>query len=395
MGQIDIRVATDDDFAAMLRFDGLAFGELWSDDLREFARATLDLDRFRVAWDGDSMVGVAGSYGQEVTVPGGAQVRAGGITWVAVAPTHRRQGILTRMMDDLHEDIDARGEPISMLTASEGGIYERFGYGIASYLRVTEIDRRRTQVRPELRPAPGSVRLTTLADPALPRIHDRYRRMRVGEIDRTPARDALVRAQEGAGVVVALHTDGFAAWKVRSNWNAGHPAHELTVIDFVAITPEAHAALWHTILSVDLVGPVTSFRAVALDDALPYIVEDQRAVRTTNVNDMLWLHIRDVGAALGARTYGTDDQLVIEVDLEDRVERCRIMGGPDGADVRKVRSRPHLRMNRAALGAVYLGGVRPSALARAGRLSADDAAILRRADTFFMAERLPHCVTGF
>ena len=394
-GTIDIRVATDEDFAAMLRFDGLAFGDVWSDDLHDVVRSTLDLERFRIAWDGDAMVGVAGSYGQEVTVPGGAQVRAGVVTWVAVAPTHRRQGVLTRMMAELHGDIDAREEPISMLTASEGGIYERFGYGIASYLRVVEIDRRRTQVRPELRPAPGSVGLTTLDDPALPRIHERYRRARVGEIDRTPARGALVKAHEGAGVSVALHTDGFAAWKVRSNWNAGHPAHELTVIDFVAITPEAHAALWHTVLSVDLVGPVTSFRAVALDDALPYIVDDPRAVRTTNVNDMLWLHIRDVGAALRARTYGTDDQMVIEVELDDRTDRWRIVGGPDGAEVAKVRSRPHLRMDRAALGAIYLGGVRPSTLARAGRLSADGPAMLRRADAFFMADRLPHCVTGF
>jgi predicted acetyltransferase len=298
-------------------------------------------------------------------------------------------------MAELHDDIDARREPISMLTASEGGIYERFGYGIASYLRITEIDRRRTQVRPEFRPAPGEVRLTTLDDPALPRIHDRYRRSRIGEIDRTAARDALVKAHEGAGVSVALHADGFASWKVKAYWNAGHPAHELTLIDLVAITPEAHAALWHTVLSVDLVGPVHSFRAVALDDALPYIVGDQRAVRTTNVNDMLWIHLRDIGAALRSRTYGTDDELVIEVDLDDRTERWRVAGGHDGAEVRKVRSRPHLRMNRAALGAIYLGGVRPSILAGAGRISADDAAVLRRADAFFMADRLPHCITGF
>lgn len=395
MGQIDIRVPTDDDFPAMLRFDGIAFGDPWPDNLADLARATVDVARFRVAHDGDSLVGISGSYGQEVTVPGGAQVRAGGVTWVAVAPTHRRQGILTRLMAELHADIDARKEPIAMLTASEGGIYERFGYGIASYLRVTDIDRRRTQVRPEFRPAPGSVRLTTLDDPALPEIFDRYRRLRVGEINRTTEADALAKAHHGDGVSVALHADGFASWKVKSNWNAGHPAHELTVIDLVAITPEAHAALWHTVLSVDLVGSISSFRAVALDDELPYIVDDQRAVRTTNVNDSLWLHLRDVGAALRARTYGTDDELVIEVDLGDRTERWRICGGPDGAEAKKVRSRPDLRMDRAALGAVYLGGVRPSTLARSGRVTDADTATLRRADAFFMSDRLPHCITGF
>lgn len=394
MGQIDIRVPTDDDFPTLLRLDGIAFGDPWPDDFTEAARATLDLERFRIACDGDDIVGIAGSYGMELTVPGGAQVPAGGVTWVSVLPTHRRRGILTRLMAELHDDIDARAEPLAILTASEGGIYERFGYGIASYLRVTEIDRRRTQVRPEFQPAPGSVRMTTLDDPALPGIFDRYRRAKNGEIGRDPASDALARKHHGDGVSVALHPDGYAAWKVKSNWNDGHPAHELTLIDLVAITPEAHAALWHTALSVDLVGPIRSFRAVALDDALPYIVDDQRAIRTTNVNDMLWVHLRDVGAALRARTYGTDDELVIEVDLGDRTERWRVDGDPDGATVKKVRSRPHLRLNRATLGAIYLGGVRPSLLARAGRLSAEPD-VLRRADAFFMADRLPTCITGF
>lgn len=394
MGNVTIRVPTDDEVESMIVFDGLAFGEPWPENLKEFARPTIDLDRFRIALDGTSLVGVAGSYGQEVTVPGGAQVRAGGVTWVAVAPTHRRRGILTRLMDELHRDIDARNEPIAMLTASEGGIYERFGYGIASYLRAVEIDRRRTQVRPEFRPSPGSVRMTTLDDPALPGIFDRYRRQRVGEIDRTPASDDLAKAHLGAGVSVALHADGFATWKVKSNWNAGHPAHELTLHDFVAITPEAHAALWHTVLSVDLVGPIAGFRAVTLDDALPYIVTDQRAIRTTNVNDMLWLHLRDVGASLRARTYGTEDELVIEIDLGDRAERWRVSGSPAGAEAKKVRSRPDLRMDRASLGAIYLGGIRPSTLARGGRVRGTPDA-LRRADAFFLADRLPHCVTGF
>lgn len=395
MGNIDIRVPTDDDFEAMLVLDGNAFGDPWPDNLKEPARAMLDLDRFRVAMDGDSMVGVAGSYAQEVTVPGGAQVRSGGITWVAVAPTHRRQGLLTRLMAELHDDIDRRGEPIAMLTASEGGIYERFGYGIANYDRIVEMDRHRVQVRPEFRPPAGAVRLAGADDPAVAKIFDRYRRQRCGEIDRTAAADAMSAAHHGAGVSVAVHADGFARWKVKANWNDGHPAHALTLLDLVAITPEAHAALWHTVLSVDLVGPITSHRSVSLDDALPYIVTDQRAVRTTNVNDGLWLNLRDPRAALAARTYSTDDRLIIELDVGEHSERLRVDGDPSGAEVKKVRSRPDLRLNSAALGAIYLGGVRPSLLARGSRLDAKNDDVLRRADAFFAGERLPHCSTGF
>jgi len=395
MSNVRIRVAEESDVEAMIDFDGRAFGEPWPENLHEYARATIDLDRFRVAVDGSTLVGVAGSFEQELTVPGGAQVPSGGVTWIAVAPTHRRQGLLRRLMGDLHADIDSRDEPIAMLTASEGAIYERFGYGVASHLRVAAIDRRRTQVRPEFRPEPGAVRPTNLDDPALAEIFDRYRRGRVGEIDRTPARDALVKAQDPNSITVVAHADGYATWKVKAVWNNGHPAHELSLMDLVAITPEAHAALWHTVLSVDLVGPITSFRALAMDDELPYIVDDQRAVRTTGVIDMLWLHLRDVGAALRARTYSTDEKMVIDVDLGDGSERWRIDGSPDGATVKKARTRPDLSMDRATLGAIYLGGVRPSMLARAGKIAARNTDALRRADAFFMGDRLPHCLTGF
>jgi predicted acetyltransferase len=134
---------------------------------------------------------------------------------------------------------------------------------------------------------------------------------------------------------------------------------------------------------------------VSLDDPLPYIVDDPRGVRTTDLNDMVWLHIRDVGRALAARTYSTDDELVVDVDLGERSERWCITGGPGGATADRVRRRPDLTVDRASLGAIYLGGVRPSTLARTGRIEYRHRDVLRRADAFFLADRLPHCSTGF
>ena len=133
-----------------------------------------------------SAVGVAGSWALQMTLPGGRSVPTGGVTWVSVAVTHRRQGVLTQLMQAIHDDIDARGEPLAALTASEGGIYERFGYGIASRRRVVSIDRRRAVLAEAFRPPPGTVRLV---DPAssLAEIRgtwDRYRTTRAGEIDR-------------------------------------------------------------------------------------------------------------------------------------------------------------------------------------------------------------------
>ena len=94
-----------------------------------------------------------------MTLPGGRDVPTGGVTWVSVAVTHRRQGVLKQLMQAVHDDIDERGEPLAALTASEGGIYERFDYGIATRRRVVSIDRRRAALAEQFRPPPGTVRL--------------------------------------------------------------------------------------------------------------------------------------------------------------------------------------------------------------------------------------------
>src|SRR5688572_8291869 len=76
------------------------------------------------------MVGVSRAISFDITVPGGS-VRAGGIADVGVLPTHRRRRVLTGMMTELLADVAERDEPVALLTASEGGIYGRFGFGVA------------------------------------------------------------------------------------------------------------------------------------------------------------------------------------------------------------------------------------------------------------------------
>jgi predicted acetyltransferase len=49
-----------------------------------------------------------------------------------VLPTHRRRGVLTAMMQRLLDDAVEHSEPLAILTASEGGIYGRFGFGVTS-----------------------------------------------------------------------------------------------------------------------------------------------------------------------------------------------------------------------------------------------------------------------
>src|SRR5688500_3640125 len=155
---IELRTATPDDAPAMFRADEQAFGFSYDEADLPHLLAIMDLDRYLLAIDDGRIVGITGSYSFEVTVPGGATLPCAGVTWVSVQASHRRQGLLRRMFEVQHRDIDDRGEPMAMLTASEASIYERFGYGIGSHWRKAMIDRRQATIRPDLRPAPGAVR---------------------------------------------------------------------------------------------------------------------------------------------------------------------------------------------------------------------------------------------
>ena len=74
---------------------------------RDVEGSVVEPERSLVATDGEPIVGHAGAYTRELTVPG-AILPAAHVTAVGVAPTHRRRGLLTRMMRRQLRDIAER-----------------------------------------------------------------------------------------------------------------------------------------------------------------------------------------------------------------------------------------------------------------------------------------------
>src|SRR4051794_17913737 len=148
--QYDLRPVTEDEFPAFARSVEAAFGsQPTDDDLPDF-RSLTELDRTLAAFEGDRIIGNAGAFSLEVTVPGGASLPMAGVTVVGVRSTHRRKGVLTAMMRAQLEDVRERGEPMAGLYASESVIYGRFGYGIASSQVQVVIETDRAEYRAPL-----------------------------------------------------------------------------------------------------------------------------------------------------------------------------------------------------------------------------------------------------
>jgi predicted acetyltransferase len=397
---LTIRTASIEDFPEIAAVDGAAFGEQFTDEELSDALTLIDPARFLVAVDGERIVGATGDYPFTMTVPGGT-LDVPGVTWVAVDPTYRRRGILRELMHrQLHNFADA-GVAAAILTASEGGIYGRFGYGPASDVRKTVIDRRRAAFAAPADTGTVERVSSARARELLPDIHRRWRAQTPGALNRAePWWDYLLldRASERndmSALFHLVHADGYVSYRAKTNWDDGHPKHLCWVSDYVMVTAEAHAALWQVLLGLDLFGSIESFR-IPGDDPLPHLLTDARQVRTTAIADGLWVRPIDVAAMLAARSYAIDVETVIEVRDDLFGDGGYLLrGGPDGAASQRTERPPDISLGVAALGSVYLGGVRLETLGRAGQAVADDPDALTRLDRALLADRAPVHGTGF
>jgi len=405
---ITLRAVTGDEIEAFQRATSVAFGVVASPDDSEQWGTGLEPERTIAAFDGDAIVGTAAAFSFELTVPGGALVPTAGVTMVGVHPTHRRRGLLVRMMDRQLRDVAERGEPLAVLIASESVIYGRFGYGAAAFATSWSLATEGTELASPST-ADGRLRLLDVkeATAVVPGVYDRARQRQVGEVTRgTAAWENDFQRPGGKGprpIFTVVHEsptgipDGFARYRIRDDWSSGIAAHTLEVNDLYAYDDDAEAALWEFLLAVDLVGVVkASGRPV--DEPLRWRLADPRRLQVHQLTDHLWVRVLDPVDALARRTYAGDDRLVIELDDPFRPEntgRFEVTGSPSGAEAARTSAAPDLAMTVRELGALYLGGVSATTLARAGRVAELTRGALARADRFFCVSPAPWCGTHF
>jgi predicted acetyltransferase len=406
---ITLRSATQDELPAFSRAVATAFGSIGTDaEVSEWVLG-LEADRTIAAFDGDTMVGTAGAFTFELTVPGGALVPAAGITVVGVHPTHRRQGLLRRMMDMQLDDVAARGEPLAVLNASESVIYSRFGYGLATFITHWTMRTEGTVLTSPSR-AEGRIRLVEPKDAStiVPALYDAARKRSVGEVTRGPDvwQHFFGDRPDGKGprkVFTAIHEsndgqpDGFARYRVQEDWSNGIATHTIEVDDLYALDDEVDAALWQFLLDIDLVATIKA-RSRPVDEPLRFRLADPRRLVTTQVTDHLWVRVLDPAVALASRTYTGDDRIVVGLTDAFRPAndgRWAITPTDEGATVERTETAPDLSLGVSDLGSLYLGGVSATTLARAGRVTEHTRGALARADRLFGVQPAPCCLTHF
>jgi predicted acetyltransferase len=400
---VRIRITRDQsEFGAAIGGIGHYFGGAYSspEDVERFSRL-LPPARMLAAFDGETIVGGAGSFPFTLSVPGG-ELPCAGVTVVGVLPTHRRQGILGRLMRAQLADVRESGEPIAALWASEETIYGRYGYGLAAQDVIIRASRVKAELHEGLPEGTGRIRLVG-HDEALaefPRIYDRVRRRTPGFVSRSRdwwelrKLDDRPERRRGAGELnrVLLEIDGravgYATYRIKFQFEEATNTSQVHVIEAIGDSPAAVRELWRYLLAIDWVEEIHC-ETLSPDHPLFLLVARPNSL-SWKVFDGLWLRLVDVGAALEGRSLA-DGRVTLDVHADPLVPDNVGTWTVENGAAKRSRRRADIRLDVQALGSAYLGGFTFAELARAGRVEEGTRGGIARADALFHVDAKPWC----
>ena len=363
-----------------------------------------DIERLgRRAWaveDLGRIVGTSGDVTWDLTLPGGAAVPVGAILSVTTRPTHRRRGVLNALMSAQLGAMVSEGQAAAVLTASEGGIYGRFGFGVATVQHRLEAP---TGGHGLDHVPPGRIDLevASVFRGEMKEFRQQVARHRPGTLSRPDFWwDRFVlgehRSFEGGGSQFAsLHrnddgeVDGYALWRRTGEW--GEQCVEIRELH--TLDPLVELALFRHCAEIDLTATVV-WPTAPPDTPIPAATSDPRRCRVAGHRDQLWLCPLDVPALLAVRTYSAPLDVVLEIGglrgVDGASQRLRLSADGSGAvDVTEAPSdpsgRPQLSCDRATLGMAILGTTPWRTLVAAGRARVSHSDLIPALDAAFAA----------
>jgi predicted acetyltransferase len=384
----------DTSWQRLSRVDALAFYGDEREPAPQHDTGVLDFERALVAYDGDEPVGCAASFGLDVSVPGGSLPTAG-VTWVGVAPTARRQGAMTGLMRTLHDQVLESGrEPLLALWASQGALYQRFGYGVASisyvatvphHLRLAHAPGRRLEVRhvetaSDREPTRRVYEAVRTTRPGMPAVDDAWHERNVAD-----PKDARDGASGLRTLVVFDGADpqGYARLRYQHDWSQGFGDGTVRVVEMVCATPAAAATLYDLLLGSDMMRR-TRLWNLPEDDPILTWPDDPKQLDLRR-RDQLYVRLTSVDV-LEQRSFSAPVDVVI--DVRDPFHPANegawaLQADTDGASCVRTSRSADVSVDVSVLGATFLGSVGWGRLALAGQVQEHRAGAVAALDAAF------------
>ena len=348
------------------------------------------------------------SFPGTLNMGAGTLLPAHQITAVTVSPTHRRRGILRRLMSEDLSAAQAAGMPAAILTASEATIYGRFGFGAVSESAKFSLKcPRGATMRAE---HTGSV---LAVDPAtqeetISRLFTEAHQGTFGSVSHsrfdignamglwedydalTPIKNLRSAVHLDAGGVI----DGFVSYEF-SGWKSKPPA--LRIGQLITLNGAARRELIAYLADHDLIEEITGTGPI--DDVLRTSLENIRDYKITGVSDHLWLRILDIPAVLTARSYGNDGTITVDVRddllLSDGAWEIIVQDGVPRVHRAPAGNRVDATVDIRDLSPLVMGTRSASHLYQAGLLKAHTPGTLEILTALFATSEVPYCQAAF
>ena len=350
------------------------------------------------------IVATSGAYPFKMRM-NGRGVLADGVTAVGTNPGFRRRGLVRQMITDLLHRAHENGQETSILWASMGAIYQRFGYGHGSTNVTYNFDPRYAEFQFGER-AEGYTSILE-KDDGVPVIKDLYRAFiedRNLLLHRAPVQWEIPFRGTGRKTYCVVHyngddePDGFMLYgtRERTGLTAPEPGQLMEIDDFVWLDMNGYRGLWDYVRAHDLVGRVSW--SPPEDDPLPHMLLEPRILQRRTF-DGIWLRVVDAAATLAARGYDHAGKTTIAIS-EDK--ECPWNVGTyaletDGvqAEAQKTTSDAEISITVNGLASLLAGHTSLTQLTHIGRAEVSDNKRLPALDALFSTRYRPACMNGF
>lgn len=334
-------------------------------------------DHSRPFGKADEPVATFASWGGTLNA-GRGMVDANFITDVTVQATHRRRGLMNKLMlHDLREAHE-RGDVVALLTATDAQIYGRFGFGVTATARRLEID---SGPKFALRTEPyGSTAFAAPEDVVDVRRHlfECFHREQFWSVGRaqhywstgfdwheqraTPHRAAVHLDDDGepdAAAVFAIESDHILVRDLLGTTRAA----EIELIRLLAHAEGHEKIVWRHCF--DPRHPIT------------WALKDPRIVTTAKTFDTVWTRILDLPRAVAARSFDRDGEVTVSIDdpLGYAAGSWRLSIRDGVASAEPTSDEPELGMDIATFSTVLSGLEHVDTLASAGLVHGDPSVV--------------------
>ncbi|HEX6151472.1 GNAT family N-acetyltransferase [Nocardioides sp.] len=370
--------------------------------------------------DPGSYPGIYGVRPMQLAVPAAGPGTAAslipmaGLTWVGVHPDHRRRGMLTAMLRHHVEQTHREGVALSGLHASEGAIYGRHGWGVATQAFSISLGRGTELKAPGLDDeAKGlTTRFASVTDDGIAerllacetRVATQVAGQVVGDLTyyagivRHQRQPSSLRDKEPMRFLFAQRDGvdvGITAFRREHKWEQGSPAGKLEVFALIG-APATRLALLRRLVDFDLIGTI-SVPQIGVDDPVWHWL-GPRTASDIQTHDNLWLRIIDLPAALPLRSYAEDCDVVVDVTdpaAPWQAGRWRIVTRGGEGSATRTDAEADLEIPVAVLGSAYLGGINLLAQQHAGVLAERRPGAIRELWRAFRSDLAPAPAIGF